>query len=313
MGSFSIDFLDEYTDEALLGELKRVASIAPQGPLTRKVFQSCQPKASASTIQQRFGSWENALLSAGLGERYRGPKITEKLRKQIGKRLSKDDVIAELRRVHRIVGTISLSANDFNPHSTIEEGTVYSRFTSWPKALIAAGIPEYQKAAKHADVECFENLADTWSHLGRQPHYKQMLAEPSTISPKCYVRRWGTWRKALKAFVEWSSSQDGVDESQEIAPVRQEPLSKPKLRSFIASENCREVRPGLRFRVFQRDRFRCVSCGKSPATNLSVELHADHILAVALGGKTVLENLQTLCNKCNLGKGKLRMHSHASI
>jgi 5-methylcytosine-specific restriction endonuclease McrA len=35
-----------------------------------------------------------------------------------------------------------------------------------------------------------------------------------------------------------------------------------------------------------------------------VELHADHISPWADGGKTVLENLQTLCQNCNLGKGK---------
>jgi len=66
----------------------------------------------------------------------------------------------------------------------------------------------------------------------------------------------------------------------------------------------REVRPGLRFRVFLRDRFRCVVCGGSPATHVNIELHADHILAVANGGRTVLENLQTLCQDCNLGKGR---------
>jgi 5-methylcytosine-specific restriction endonuclease McrA len=53
-----------------------------------------------------------------------------------------------------------------------------------------------------------------------------------------------------------------------------------------------------------RDRFRCLACGRSPATHLNVELHADHILAVANDGKTTLENLQTLCQDCNLGKGR---------
>jgi len=42
-----------------------------------------------------------------------------------------------------------------------------------------------------------------------------------------------------------------------------------------------------------------------PAAHLSVVLHADHVTPVALGGKTVMENLQTLCGGCNLGKGTL--------
>ena len=72
-----------------------------------------------------------------------------------------------------------------------------------------------------------------------------------------------------------------------------------------AEEDRRQVGPRLRFRVFQRDRFRCVACGRSPATDLNIVLHADHVKPVALGGKTVSENLQALCESCNLGKGKL--------
>jgi 5-methylcytosine-specific restriction endonuclease McrA len=34
-------------------------------------------------------------------------------------------------------------------------------------------------------------------------------------------------------------------------------------------------------------------------------LHVDHKTAWANGGETVLENLQTLCSKCNIGKSDL--------
>jgi len=33
-----------------------------------------------------------------------------------------------------------------------------------------------------------------------------------------------------------------------------------------------------------------------------LELHVDHIQPWSRGGPTVFENLQTLCNSCNLGK-----------
>ncbi|MCL4507775.1 MAG: HNH endonuclease [Chloroflexi bacterium] len=36
-----------------------------------------------------------------------------------------------------------------------------------------------------------------------------------------------------------------------------------------------------------------------------MELHVDHILAWSKGGETVLENLQTLCSVCNLGKSNV--------
>ena len=67
----------------------------------------------------------------------------------------------------------------------------------------------------------------------------------------------------------------------------------------------RDINLRLRFRVLQRDNFKCCACGASPAKDASVELHVDHIMPWAKGGETVLENLQTLCSKCNLGKSDM--------
>ena len=69
------------------------------------------------------------------------------------------------------------------------------------------------------------------------------------------------------------------------------------------SKNARYVGDRLRFKVLKRDNFKCVICGTSPAVDESVALHIDHIKPVACGGESTLENLQTLCSRCNLGKG----------
>jgi len=55
----------------------------------------------------------------------------------------------------------------------------------------------------------------------------------------------------------------------------------------------------LRHEVFKRDNYKCIECGKS---NKDTTLHADHILPVSQGGTDELENLQTLCQACNLAK-----------
>jgi len=55
----------------------------------------------------------------------------------------------------------------------------------------------------------------------------------------------------------------------------------------------------------RRDIFKCKICGRSPATDPSIVLHVDRIKAWANCGETVLENLQTLCSKCNIGKSDL--------
>ena len=67
----------------------------------------------------------------------------------------------------------------------------------------------------------------------------------------------------------------------------------------------RKIPDKLRYQVLKRDNFKCCACGASPAKDSSVELHIDHIIPWSKGGETTLENLQTLCSKCNLGKSDL--------
>ena len=75
------------------------------------------------------------------------------------------------------------------------------------------------------------------------------------------------------------------------------PVSKP-----VKNTVSRKIPDKLRYQVLKRDNFKCCACGASPAKDSAVELHIDHIIPWSKGGETALENLQTLCSKCNLGK-----------
>ena len=93
-------------------------------------------------------------------------------------------------------------------------------------------------------------------------------------------------------------NQDTPDETEQ-SEIQEVPSdSKIKIK-----RTSRDIPLGLRYTVLIRDRSRCGICGRSPATNLNVNLHVDHIKAWANGGETVLANLRLLCSDCNLGKG----------
>lgn len=62
------------------------------------------------------------------------------------------------------------------------------------------------------------------------------------------------------------------------------------------------VMPSLRWQVFLRDDWRCVACGRDGSA-AGVILHVDHIVPRSRGGADSLDNYQTLCWECNLGKG----------
>jgi hypothetical protein len=79
-----------------------------------------------------------------------------------------------------------------------------------------------------------------------------------------------------------------------------------RLRLFLGHERKmrKQISKKLRHQVLERDNFMCCNCG---ATNC---LQIDHIVPVCEGGPSILSNLQTLCQDCNLGKGVKIPQSH---
>lgn len=63
-----------------------------------------------------------------------------------------------------------------------------------------------------------------------------------------------------------------------------------KRREFKKKSN------SFRKKIFERDAYRCVYC------NSYENLHIDHIVPLSNGGENNEENLQILCQKCNLKK-----------
>jgi len=63
------------------------------------------------------------------------------------------------------------------------------------------------------------------------------------------------------------------------------------IRRVIAEE--------LRNTIFKRDNYRCKLCGDTNILNLVI----DHLVPFSRGGVTEINNLQTLCKKCNREKG----------
>ena len=72
-------------------------------------------------------------------------------------------------------------------------------------------------------------------------------------------------------------------------------------RRMANDEEHAKVTRAMRYDVLRRDNFHCVRCGRGREDG--VKLHVDHIVPVSRGGKSVMSNLQTLCEDCNCGKG----------
>lgn len=74
---------------------------------------------------------------------------------------------------------------------------------------------------------------------------------------------------------------------------------KIKPKSKVTQKNSRHIPRSIRVDVLRRDNYRCVFCGVSAK---KAELQIDHIIPFSQGGNNTINNLQTLCSDCNLGK-----------
>lgn len=290
--------------EDILDEIRRVDLLVGKNTLTTVDYDKFS-KMHSSAVRRKFGGWENALTEAGIGHKYSGITISQKMRQQ-SKLLINDEILDELKRIACKLNQVFLTQENVNSCSTlISASTVIYRFGSWENGLRKAGLGKssaYRR--KFSDEEYFENLLNVWVHYGRQPKYGEMNHVPSVISPKTYENHFGTWRKALEAFVQRMNADQNTDEPAVKKDAFPEPEIRVEIRSHsVKTENRRNIPLGLRYKILSRDRFKCVMCGSSPATDSACRLHIDHIIPFSQGGKTIYDNLQTLCENCNLGKG----------
>ena len=206
--------------------------------------------------------------------------------------VSDEELVADLRRVASELGKSTVSNKLYESLGRYSHTTHLKRFGSWNGSLHRAGLV-ISNRFNIPDEELFKNLLLLWKHFGRQPRRREVDADPSTISQRPYNRRFGSWTNALRAFVDYANGNGSEldDKSEAVASGQNRTPRDPSLR--------------LRWRVLQRDSFKCCACGASPAITLGVELHVDHIHPWSEGGETVLENLRTLCSRSNFGKSNL--------
>jgi len=259
MNKFELTTLEDYSDEALLDELRRVAAELGGKRLTHDNFNQLA-RVHSSTIRNRFGSWKNALDRAGINEII-APRFNP---------LTRETVISALRSFAAEFPDLPVTLDEIARRIGVDRGTILRKFGKWKNLLDEVAISPVPLGRRYTDEECFENIISLWTHYGRQPHFAELKRPPSKVGSKAYVLRWGGWRAALSAFIKY------VNQEPQQPPV-QITENTESINSPQDAPTPRSISLSLRYKVLCRDRFKCVICGRSPAKDNNVELHIDHI------------------------------------
>ena len=202
-------------------------------------------------------------------------------------------LLDDIRRVYSAANT-PLSKPLYEKNGTYHPSTIAERFGGLVNACKMAGVPYIDlKNTKIDREDLFANLMNVWIEKGDQPSIQDLSKYHSKYSIRPYYTEFKTWRNALESFVKWVNSKD-LDLMPDVTTINNN-----------TRKTNRDINLRLRFLVMKRDHFKCRICGRSPATSPGVILHIDHVIPWSRGGETVIDNLQTLCSDCNLGKSNL--------
>jgi len=227
--------------------------------------------------------------------------------------IPEDKKLEELEKAAKHFNYIEFSWRDFNKVSTISASAIKTHFGTWKNALAALKKRLQQKGLDlsprpfapqriYSEKDLFDEMGRIWRKVGQRPSRTEWETSVPKISINAYKKRFGSWKKACQKFIEYKTGGEISSDNFVRFEENEFPVREKNGKGGYSKENSRNVSVSLRLRVLNRDNFTCVFCGKSPATDFGTKLHLDHIIPFSKGGKSTLENLQTLCEECNLGK-----------
>lgn len=309
-----MDFvLNEYhrntPDENLVADVKLVAEILHKISITQKEYTQ-YGKYACHTLTNRFGSWNEVLRRAGLS--------VEQGRLLKHDYCENDELFFEdIRRVSKITGRTYVTKTEYEKHGKYSLGQRTKKYGGWDSVLIKAGLERspFRTGPKrrYSDKELFEELERVWIYLGSQPTFSVFHSKRvSEISAKPYIYRFGSWHKALEAFVSYINSPKENTDDKSKRGNKEETKENERNDFTLASKGDnlvihktqRQPSNRLKIQVLMRDGNRCRLCGIKCNDGLH-NIHFDHIIPWSKGGETTLDNLQVLCEDCNLAKSNI--------
>ena len=127
---------------------------------------------------------------------------------------SDEELLNDLKAVSNIINKDTVTMGEYNQYGKYHSTTLTRRFGSWFLCLQKAQLQMSRSKIGISNEALFDNIEKVWIKLGKQPSYTQM-EEYGEFSIGTYTKRFGGWRKALEAFVDYvNSTEIKIDESE---------------------------------------------------------------------------------------------------
>jgi hypothetical protein len=285
------------SEDELLDDLRKISSLIGDEYLSISKYKKLGGKHTDATFAKYFGSWLNALSKAGLR--------TTRNDKEM-KRISDAELIDDVKRVAEVLKLETITSSQYADMGIVSLWTITNRLGRWEEILHKAGLKATGFKTNISDIDLLNEIERIWIILGKQPTTDDMKKGISKYHLCTFTRRFGGWRKALEEFVKYINGEVVYEEiAKEDFPPKDS--IKPSNTNTISKKHKtpREPSSRLKVQVLMRDGNRCRLCGVECNDGLH-NIHFDHIIPWSKGGETTLENLQVLCNDCNLAKGNCK-------
>lgn len=170
-------------DKALLAELRRLASEMEKTPSEEDMRH--HGNHSINTYKHRFGSWNEAIETAGLDP---NPDRRER---------SREALLADIEQAADDLGRPP-TRREMSEYTEFDPITYRNRFGSWNQALKAAGLDSRPAQERVSDDELLAELQHLASDLEKPPTTTDM-EQKGEFSSGTYYKRFDSWSDALEA------------------------------------------------------------------------------------------------------------------
>ena len=167
---------------------------------------------------------------------------------------------------------------------------------------------EYLDRLNQWEIQCqsiIDSISDEYDKDRCRLLYNDMQSDQQIIKFICYRNHTeyryvnGVRQSYIHTDIErtfYMAIDEILDICDELSSINFETTT----RKYNQANQRKLMTQELRNKIKERDNYTCQICGKYMPDE--VGLHIDHIIPISKGGKTVEQNLQVLCDKCNLRK-----------